>query len=388
MSRTHRVAVLASRPGSGRVELEVEDVSDGLRIYWLNLSRGFEPMRWLRIGKIFLRILREFKPDIAHFQHLISLPFFLPFITRFKKIPTVIGLHDYWYICPVITLFHRDGHVCPGPGLRCAYCVGGRAAPLRYFYRAVKYLLRPFLMRNILSSSDLLLVPSDFVRKKYDAANFISRPVRRFKCGHSLPGPVPPRAAGQVLRFGYVGGFKSHKGPDVLIKAFSALKRNAELHLFGWGLPRDISRCRSLAGGDKRIFFHGEFGHETAPEVYSSFDILVMPSIWEETFGIAAQEAFFLGMPVIASEIGGLPEQVEPGVNGFLFKPGDAGSLGEVLEYCILHYEDFAPSLDYQKNLTAASVSAGQLLKIYDDLVERRPRTRPDGGGMDSGSGS
>ncbi len=351
--------------------LEIERVSDSFSIYWLVLPGKFDLLRWLKIGRIFLKILRDFRPDIVHFQHLISLPFFLPFLARSKGISTAIGLHDYWYICPAITLFHRDGYVCRGPGPGCAYCVGGRAAPLRYFYRVVKSVLRPCLMRWVLAQADLLLVPSAFVGKKYSVAGYAVRPLREFKYGCSISGGgAHPRVKG-VLRFGYIGGFKAHKGPEVLIRAFSALRQNAELHLFGWGPQEDIARCKALAGADGRIFFHGEFDHGSIRETFSGFDILVMPSVWEETFGIAAQEAFFFGIPVIAAEIGGLPEQVEHGVNGFLFKPGDAGSLAAVLEECVLHYNEFIGLMDFNKNLIAISVAVEHMLATYRDLKNR-----------------
>lgn len=368
----HASAVLAVKPcGGGRTRLEKEEIPGGPVIYWLLLPPGFEPWRYPRIGRIFLDILADFKPDLVHFQHLISLPFFLPYIARLKNIKTVIGLHDYWYICPVITLFHRDGYICPGPGLRCAYCVGGRTDPARYLYRAVKYVLRPGLTRRLLAQADLLLAPSVFVKRRYAAAGFDVKRLLKFKYGYTLPGEPRSKTAGRVLRFGYVGGFKPHKGPEVLLRAFSAMKRDAELHLFGWGPPEEVARYRSLAGSDPRIFFHGEFGHETAREVFSGFDILVMPSVWEETFGIAAQEALSLRMPAVVAETGGLPEQIEQGVNGFLFKRGDAASLAAALEHCVLHYLEFRDSLDYKKNLTGIDEAVLEMLSIYDSMEGR-----------------
>jgi glycosyltransferase involved in cell wall biosynthesis len=370
MSGKHAAAVLAVKPcgRDGRTELEKEEVPGGPVIYWLLIPSRFDPARWLKILRIYLKILEEFKPEIVHFQHLISLPFFLPYVTRAKGLRTAIGLHDYWYICPAITLFHRDGYICSGPGYRCAYCVGGAAGPLRYMYRAVKAMLRPFLMRWVLRQADLLLVPSMFVKRKYTAAGFTPSPVLGFKYGSTLPlTGVRGRTEGR-LRFGYVGGFRPHKGPEVLLKSFSRLKREAELHMFGWGPPEDIARCRTLSGGDHRVQFHGEFVHEAAREVFSSFDILIMPSIWEETFGIAAQEAFSLGMPVIAADTGGLPEQIEHGVNGFLFKPGDEAALAAMLEHCTLHYKEFRDSLDYKKNFVGIGGAARHMLSVYSFL--------------------
>ena len=66
---------------------------------------------------------------------------------------------------------------------------------------------------------------------------------------------------------------------------------------------------------------------DAIPETLVSFDLLVVPSIWEENSPLVIREAFAAGVPVVASRIGGIPEMVADGVGGLLFEPGDADDL-------------------------------------------------------------
>jgi glycosyltransferase involved in cell wall biosynthesis len=60
-------------------------------------------------------------------------------------------------------------------------------------------------------------------------------------------------------------------------------------------------------------------------------DICVVPSVWEEAFGLAAVEAMARGKPVVATSVGGIPEIVRPGVTGLLVRPGDEPQLADAL---------------------------------------------------------
>ena len=71
----------------------------------------------------------------------------------------------------------------------------------------------------------------------------------------------------------------------------------------------------------------------TVPELIRSFDIMVMPSVYEsETFGVAAIEASAAGVPIITSRAGGLPEAVADNVSGLLIPPGDVAALTQALQ--------------------------------------------------------
>jgi glycosyltransferase involved in cell wall biosynthesis len=114
----------------------------------------------------------------------------------------------------------------------------------------------------------------------------------------------------------------------------------------GKGLELALAACRLLRSqgveftllvasprleGYRDDFLHycGWYDREKLPEFYSRCDVIVVPSMWEEPFGITAVEALSCGIPVIASSSGALPTIVDDGVTGFLFPRGDAGALAD-----------------------------------------------------------
>ena len=79
----------------------------------------------LRIESIFEKTLTEWQPDLIHFQHCIGLSASLPQVAALHRIPHILTLHDYWYICSRVQLLNRRGHICPGPvaNVDCQDCM-------------------------------------------------------------------------------------------------------------------------------------------------------------------------------------------------------------------------------------------------------------------------
>ena len=78
--------------------------------------------------------------------------------------------------------------------------------------------------------------------------------------------------------------------------------------------------------------FHGPYPPAEVDRILSGFDVLVVPSIWYENMPITIQEAFRNGLPVVATELGGMAEAVTHDVDGLTFPRGDAAALAERLQ--------------------------------------------------------
>ena len=147
----------------------------------------------------------------------------------------------------------------------------------------------------------------------------------RFAVPHS-------HAPGQPVALGFVKWLKPKYGPDVLIEAFArihAARPNTKLILAGRGEMRESleARIKELKLNDV-VQILGRVDHEQVPALIRSFDIMVMPSIYEsETFGVAAIEASASGVPVVASRVGGVPEAVLHEQTGLLVPPRDSEGL-------------------------------------------------------------
>lgn len=149
----------------------------------------------------------------------------------------------------------------------------------------------------------------------------------------------------------FVGRLVSDKGVDLLIEAMSLLhKRGARpsLTIVGGGPERrnleSLVRSHSL---ESQVEFMGETNHVKLPEILNRHRILVVPSLWDEPFGIVALEGAACGCVVVGSQGGGLPEAIGP--CGVTFPNGDARQLAEKLaellhdETALAQYRTAAP---------------------------------------------
>lgn len=135
------------------------------------------------------------------------------------------------------------------------------------------------------------------------------------------------------LRIAYLGRLEARKGIQVLLEAIAA-EPEWSLEVVGAGEHGPALHDLVLEQGlESRVRFRGHVPHDDLPELYRSFDVVVVPSLptprWEEQFCRVAVEAMASGVPVVASDTGALPEVV--GDAGELFPPGDASALHDVL---------------------------------------------------------
>jgi glycosyltransferase involved in cell wall biosynthesis len=133
-------------------------------------------------------------------------------------------------------------------------------------------------------------------------------------------------------RIGYVGRMAPQKRPDRLVEAFGRMRTTASLVLVGDGPDRTrVQRLVAASPARGRITEVGFVDHATVPAVLASLDVLVLPSAYEE-MGSVLTEAMAAGLPVVASDVGGIPEVVRHGETGLLVPPDDVDALAAALD--------------------------------------------------------
>ena len=179
------------------------------------------------------------------------------------------------------------------------------------------------------------------------------------------------------MRFGYIGTIQRHKGVHVLIEAFNKISDpRAELKVFGdpQVAPDYYAEVRRMVR-NPRIQFPGEFDNSEIGRVLAGIDVLVVPSIWPENSPVTIHEAYLARVPVIASNLGGMPGLVRDGVNGLLFEAGNADDLrakmGLLLEDHSL-IERFRANIGPVKTMEE---NAQELEEIYLKLIAAKRRS-------------
>ncbi len=282
------------------------------------------------LDEAFHRLLTDTRPEVVHVQHVIHLSGSVLRISAQLGYPVVLSLHDFFFACVRIHLVDNHSRLCPGPdrGERCIACLQAEttAEEARRRFRYFEQLLH--IPRRV-------TVPSRFVAERM-AALF---PFLEPRLQVLAPGVVPIRQRHGddrgPMRVLYIGALAPHKGPHLLIRAAHGLPADSfAVSLYGeraadW--PAYAARLEADAA-DLSVRFCGTYAHDELRAILARHDVLVVPSICEETFSLVTREALQAGLPVIAARRGALPEVIRDGVNGLLFEAENADDLRRCLE--------------------------------------------------------
>ncbi len=170
----------------------------------------------------------------------------------------------------------------------------------------------------------------------------------------------------------HISNFRPVKRVLDVVKIFNKVldQIDSRLLLVGDGPDRTSAEkiCRDFGIEDKVVFL-GKVKNPIEPLMIS--DLFILPSE-AESFGLAALEALAAGVPVIATNAGGLPELVEDGVSGFLCKVGDVDSMAEKAIRILSHKDDFSDyrssSLERAQTFKIDSILP-QYLRIYNNVT-------------------
>jgi glycosyltransferase involved in cell wall biosynthesis len=421
----HELFILSRRGDLSVDEYTVRDeVRDGVRLRTLvNNYRAVWTQGFLRtyedpaVIPVFEQALREFRPDVVHFQHLVTLSHELPEIARRHGVPSLLMLHDFWPLCVRANLVDWRDRPCSGPNnAKCATCVAdqlggpapvllrGRliawlrgqrgfwlaqraAAPLmRFMVRASiraaqrgapnRIARRQQALRSGVLAADLVLAPSRYLRDRFVSHGF---PEDRILVSHlgfpRAPSyPARPSTPGRPLRLGFIGRLIPVKGLQVLLNALRTVPRDGyTLEVYGrWGddaaAPAYRRAMEDLSAG-LPVRFHEPFPAGGAPGVLATLDLLVVPSIWPENAPLVLQEAKLAGVPLLCSDIGGIPEFVVPDRDGWLVPAGDARALADRTREIVEHPDRLAALHPDASGIRTLSDECDELDAHYRRLV-------------------
>jgi glycosyltransferase involved in cell wall biosynthesis len=271
------------------------------------LVREIEPLRDAAALVRMTRIFAKERPDVVH-AHTYKAGVLASMAGRIAGVPAVL-------FTPHGHIFSRGASIPGVPG-------GLKLELLRWITRAaqgcadrITALSDPDLEQQV----SLNLSPASkyvVVRNGIDCDRFA--------------GPRPRAFEGSPV-IGSVGRFSEEKGYRHLLEAMVEVRRRlpgARLALVGYGALEGDLRSRTAGLGlDGIVTFAGE---RDSAEVIGAFDVYVQPSLYESQ-GLAILEAMAAGVPVVASDVGGVRDAVRDGGTGLLVPPADPGALAEAI---------------------------------------------------------
>ncbi len=297
------------------------------------------------------------KPDLIHIHTLMGLSKQFVTFMKNKGVKMVMTSHDYFGFCPKVNMINESNDLCTHPnGRLCAQC--NKYSPSLLFLKIcnsdlfLKYKhLLPIKAANVKKSvpsqANSLNISNEEV-KSYeklfshymelfslmDAIHFNST-ITKTIYKQFLPlipynSEVIPITTNYIkdrrkkrtfnkpiIEFGFIGGLRLYKGFPLLKSALIGLskkgKNNFVLNVWEDGLK----------GKDQdldNIVYRGKYGKKDLDNVFGKIDLLIVPSVWKETFSLVTMEALSFGTPVLVSDNVGAKDLVIKVFESFVFK--------------------------------------------------------------------
>ena len=253
------------------------------------------------------KILDDVNPDVVHFHNIYGISTqIISYVS--KKYHVIVTAHDYWPFCFNSTML-RNSKICT---INCNTC--------RFPMGSISRKIKRYHLKNA-----FLVAPSYFMEKKLIYNGFTNVCTIHNAIDIPIPGAINPK------RFFYIGRLSSEKGVLFLIDCAQKLKFPVDIIGNGPLLPLISKKLTTSINSNVNV----KGFVEKIEDEYKEGGALIVPSIWPDNLPYVILEAMSFGVPIIGSEIGGIPEMIDHGKTGLLFKPGDEIDFEKQLRYLL-----------------------------------------------------
>lgn len=332
--RGDNVFVISAQPYQGLKSLwaraQIDHRIKTYRFYPLNLFFYSEAARQSVFSRMIWHVLDTFniwsyfqikkimlaeKPDLVLLHNLKGLGYLIPYLAKRLRLKTILTLHDVQLINPsgLILKGNEDNwlNIC---------------WPVKMYQGLCHWLF---------DSMEKVTAPSEFLLDLYKEKGFFKKAEMNviahpsIVAGFRAEPPKRKKSSPPVLLF--AGQIEQHKGINWLLaflkqESFSIQGQTVRLAVAGEGREREFLQAKFESAQ-----WLGRIDHSQLLNKMRAADFLIFPSLCYENSPSVIGEAFSLGLPVIAANIGGVPELVKEKWNGFLFEAGETESLKQAL---------------------------------------------------------
>lgn len=306
---------------------------------------------------LFERFLEAEQPDLVHFHCVQRLTASVVEATKDANIPYIVTAHDAWWISDHQFLVDDKGTVYPDghPDMYEPRCLPNNVSMSESIERIIYY-------RELLGSAQNILTVSEGFAEIYRKNGYPQTTVN--KNGISSTVKWSPKKTEQTDKVvcAHIGSMATHKGYYLLKDVIEELQpTNIEMLIVDHSKPEGYEQTELW--GNVPVTFIGRISQSGITELYQRMDVLFAPSLWPESFGLVTREAAACGCWVVASELGGMGEDVIDGETGLRIKP-DFKHLSTAVKEIDSNANKYKQKID-QPDIRMVNKQVEELVGIY-----------------------
>ncbi len=325
-----------------------------------------------KIYQDMIHTIKTDRPDVAHVHNVFPLISPSVYVALHDcDIPIVQTIHNYRFMCPNGQFF-VNGNICEdcqSIGFASAFkkkCFRNNRMLSALYAISISRMWRTDIIQKHITKYIAL---NNFVAKKLMVSGIPDSKIEI--CGNFIE-PLPNSFSNKQNYILFLGRLSHEKGISTLLRALSKLN-DVNLKIAGTGPEEGSLKKQAEKYCHNNVNFLGHVSGEDKYKLIAEAQCMIVPSEWYENFPVSVMESLSLGTPVIASNIGGLPDMIKPNITGLLFKAGDPDNLAENI-HSLLSHPDRITEMSQQATTTAKRIfnpqqHLTQLIDIYQHAI-------------------
>lgn len=362
--RGYSVSVLSTGNTDGIIKDNINNIAvyrtKLKNVYWhynQNKPNKYIRMLWhlkdiynWQMKKAIRQIIQTVNPNVVICHNITGFSIAVWDVIKEFNIPIIQVLHDQYLQCPNSNAF-KNGKACIKQCFSCHLMRLPHASASNKVDAVVgvsQYVLTRLTNLGYFKSSKQYVI--------HNARQFENIPLKQ------------PWNGKESLRIGYIGTLSKVKGIEWLIRSFMELNINATLTIAGKGESEEYENyLKKMASTDSRISFSG---YVKSIDHYQQIHLSIIPSLWPDTFPTVAFESCAYHTPVIATNIGGIPEIIKNNINGILCNPKNTESIKQAIIDLYNHPEKLNNYIIQAKASVKEMTDLNIVLNSYINIIE------------------
>ncbi len=321
------------------------------------------------------KLIADDKPDIAHIHNIVGgISFSILPVLKKMGIPVISSIHNYRFLCPAYIFVNSKKEICEKCGGGKFYnCILNNCSN-KSIFKSSLITLESYLRENIFPFQRLIdkfIFVSNFAKDKFvEYYPKIEKRSYQLYNFHKISKPnVKKKKGGYFL---YFGRLESEKGVNTLINSFKNLNKEKLLIIGDGQLRKEL-----ITNKPPNVELLGYKKGKELEDFINNAHFVIVPSEWYENNPMSIIEAYSFGVPVIGSNLGGIPEIILNGKTGFIFEAKNSEELSAVIskaagldEQAYINFSNNA--LEFSKQNFNSDIYSKKLIEIYKQTIEEK----------------